>query len=164
MVSLMGDGELGLVFNRLKLHPGVCWPIQHKKRQIMIRREVVPSNRKLGKWNGTLRPPFSLFFFLAYQCKILAAEDLHSRVKDERSCLPWVKYRLLSSFVPFTLLLRPLAACLFGWKTWLLFFMIPFLPSIKISLEMKHGFMLCQAPVHDRHKCKYTQLIVIYHL
>lgn len=78
-----------------------------------------------GNWTSEMLAPSSS----SWLCEILAAVDLLCHVKDERSCLPSVKYRLLSSFVPSTLLVRPLAACLFGWKDTLVV-ITRFLPSI----------------------------------
>lgn len=84
-------------------------------------QKVVCSNRKLDKWNVSPPPTSSSSWLL----------DLHCYVKDERSRLPGVKYRLLSSFVPSALLVCPLAACLFDCKTCLLFLLSHFCHILK---------------------------------
>lgn len=90
-------------------------------------------------------------------CEILAAVDLLCHVKDERSCLP------LSEILPpqFLCSLHPAClatGCLPVWlEDPLLFLSSYFLPSIRIPLEIKHTFMLCQALM-------YTQHITISHI
>lgn len=92
LLCLRWAGEL--VFNTVTLHADLFvsttgpWSIQQKKREIVISQGWRPVT---GNWTSEMLAPSSSFWL----CEILAAVDLHCHVKDERSCLPWVKYCLL---------------------------------------------------------------------
>lgn len=97
-------------------------------------QKVVRSNRKLDKWN--VSPPH-LLQFLA--------------VRFALPCERWEEQIARSEILPpqFLCSLCPAGlstGCLPVWLQDLPFvFIVPFLPRIKVALEIKHAFMACQA-------------------